>query len=236
MSMEIAVLGATAASLGFIHTLLGPDHYIPFVAMARARAWSVSKTAVVTLLCGAGHILSSVVLGLVGVAFGIGVTKLEALEGIRGNIAGWLLVGFGFTYLIWGIHKAVRNKPHSHGHVHDDLTLHAHGHSHVGDHTHVHDEHGKNITPWVLFTIFIFGPCEPLIPIVMYPAAKHSMTGLLLVTAVFGVVTILTMLGVVFASLWGMSFVRMGRAERYAHALAGASILVCGIAVQFLGL
>jgi len=25
---------------------------------------------------------------------------------------------------------------------------------------------------WALFLIFVFGPCEPLIPLIMYPAAK----------------------------------------------------------------
>jgi len=33
-SGEITVLLATAASLGFIHTLIGPDHYLPFIVMS----------------------------------------------------------------------------------------------------------------------------------------------------------------------------------------------------------
>ncbi len=37
MSHEIVVLGIAAASIGFFHTLLGPDHYLPFIVMARAR-------------------------------------------------------------------------------------------------------------------------------------------------------------------------------------------------------
>lgn len=233
---ELTVLAITAATIGFIHTLTGPDHYIPFVAMAKARSWSILKTMVITLLCGIGHIVSSVVLGLIGVACGIEVMKLEAFEGIRGNIAGWLLIGFGFAYLVWGIRRAFRKKTHSHGHVHVDHSLHTHDHSHLGDHTHVHEDQGKNLTPWVLFTIFVFGPCEPLIPIVMYPAAKHNLAGLLLVTGVFGIITILTMLTVVLASLWGMSFIRLEKTQRYAHAIAGASIFACGLAVQFLGL
>jgi len=236
MNTELLVLGATAASLGFIHTIFGPDHYLPFVVMSKARKWSLSKTAVITFLCGLGHILSSVVLGLVGVAFGIGVMKLEAFEGIRGNIAGWLLVGFGFTYFIWGMHKAYRNRPHRHVHLHDNETLHVHEHSHTDDHSHVHDEEGKNITPWVLFTIFVFGPCEPLIPIVMYPAAKHSLMGLLLVTGIFGSVTVLTMIGVVVAGSWGINLISLGKTERYVHALAGATIFASGLAIQFLGL
>ena len=92
------------------------------------------------------------------------------------------------------------------------------------------------MAPRILFTIFILGPCEPLIPILMYPAAKNSIPGLLLVTGVFGSVTILTMLTIVIVSSWGLSFVRLGKLERYAHAIAGATICLSGLAIQFLGL
>jgi nickel/cobalt exporter len=81
----------------------------------------------------------------------------------------------------------------------------------------------------------LFGPCEPLIPILMYPAAQDSIFGLILVTAVFGSATILTMLGVVLSATMGISFLPMARLERYNHALAGATIFLCGIAIQFLG-
>ena len=92
------------------------------------------------------------------------------------------------------------------------------------------------MTPWILFTIFIFGPCEPLIPLLMYPAAKDSVWGLIFVTAVFGIVTITTMMCVVMISTFGISFVPLSKMERYTHALAGATILLCGISIQFLGL
>lgn len=92
------------------------------------------------------------------------------------------------------------------------------------------------MTPWVLFTIFVLGPCEPLIPILMYPAAKENFGGVLLVTLIFGTVTISTMLGIVVASTWGLKRLPLKKMERYAHALAGGSICLCGMAIQFLGL
>ena len=49
---DLAVLGFTAASIGVVHTLLGPDHYLPFVALARTRRWSTARTAAVTAACG----------------------------------------------------------------------------------------------------------------------------------------------------------------------------------------
>lgn len=238
MSSEILVLCATAASIGFIHTVFGPDHYLPFVVMSRARRWSAAKTAGITVLCGIGHVASSVVIGIAGAAFGIAIMRIEAFEAFRGNLAAWAFIGFGLAYFVWGLHAAARNKPHTHIHLHGDEDIHSHEHGHSGEHAHVHKVHAKkkNVTPWILFTIFVFGPCEPLIPILMYPAAKSSMAGMMLVAGVFGTVTVSTMLGIVMASSWGIRFAPLGRMERYAHAIAGATICLSGMAIQFLGL
>ena len=62
--------------------------------------------------CGLGHVLSSVFLGLAGVLLGIQVMKLEVFEAFRGSIAAWLLIGFGFAYFLWGIRRAILNRPH----------------------------------------------------------------------------------------------------------------------------
>jgi len=234
LSNEMAVLTVTAASLGFFHTLLGPDHYLPFVVMARARRWSQVRTAWITLICGLGHIGSSVMLGLAGIALGIAVTRLEGIEALRGDLAAWALIAFGLVYFVWGLRKAWRNRPHEHVHAHEDGMPHKHKHIHGTDHAHVHDGNAR-ITPWVLFTIFVLGPCEPLIPVLMYPAAKESLSGLLWVTGVFGGVTIATMMGVVLISMRGVSLIPMKGLERYTHALAGGTICLCGIAIQFLG-
>jgi len=94
----------------------------------------------------------------------------------------------------------------------------------------------SSMTPWILFTIFVFGPCEPLIPILMYPAAQGHIFHVVLVSLIFSVVTIGTMLTVVIGSVRGLHLLPTGQFERYTHALAGISILLCGIAVQFLGL
>jgi ABC-type nickel/cobalt efflux system permease component RcnA len=237
MSQEMMILLSTAAFLGFFHTLLGPDHYLPFIVMGKARTWSMNKTVWITMACGMGHVASSVLLGFVGIALGVAVTKLVAVESFRGNLAAWALIAFGLVYFAWGMRRAWKNKPHEHVHFHADGHPHEHPHVHTAEHAHVHEmENKRNITPWVLFTIFVLGPCEPLIPILMYPAAKDNVWGLLLVTLVFGSVTILTMVGIVVASSWGIGHLPLKKVERFTHALAGGSICLCGLAIQFLGL
>jgi len=236
MGSDIILLCGTAASIGFIHTLLGPDHYLPFIALARARSWSLSKTAWITSLCGIGHVLSSVVLGLLGAFLGIRLVQLAAFEAIRGSFAAWLLIGFGFAYLVWGIRRAWRDRPHRHLHVHQDFTVHVHTHRHHGEHAHVHDRGSQALTPWVLFVIFVLGPCELLIPLLMYPAAEQGLASMFLVASVFGAVTVGTMLAVVLVGVWGVSALTLGRLEPYGHALAGATVLFSGLGIQVLGL
>jgi len=237
MSNELAVLSVTALSIGFFHTLLGPDHYIPFIAMAKAGEWSKRKTFFITFLSGIGHVVGSIVLGLVGVSIGLALNIVEDIEAFRGDIAGWLIISFGLVYMIWGIKRAIKNKKHTHFHKHEDGTIHLHDHGHHESHAHVHKETASTkFTPWVLFIIFVFGPCEALIPILMYPAANIGMSGLILVTMIFAATTIATMLLIVFVSIYGVSLIPLNKFEKYSHALAGAIILISGLSVQFLGL
>jgi ABC-type nickel/cobalt efflux system permease component RcnA len=228
---------ATAASIGFIHTLFGPDHYLPFIVMSRSGKWSLSKTTIITILCGIGHVLGSVVLGIIGIVLGIAVANLEIVESARGGLAAWMLIAFGLVYFVWGIRRAMRNKPHHHTHMHQDGMMHTHEHRHSDEHLHIHNKSSKkNITPWILFTIFLLGPCEPLIPLLMYPAAKEDFFGLVLVTSIFGLATILTMLIIVLISSYSINLIPTSKIERYMHAIAGATIFLSGLAIQFLGL
>jgi len=239
MGSELGILAATAATIGFVHTVTGPDHYLPFIVIGRARNWSLARTLGVTTLCGIGHVLGSVVLGLIGIGLGVAVGQLDIIEGVRGDIAAWLLISFGLVYAVWGLRKALRDKPHTHVHRHSDGSSHSHHHSHHHEHSHVHDEGSgsrRNLTPWALFIIFVLGPCEPLIPILMYPAATSSFGGLLLVAGIFSVVTITTMLMMVFLAQRGIRLIPMQRIERYAHVIAGVTILGSGLAIRFLGL
>jgi len=232
---SIPAVLASAASVALLHTVLGPDHYLPFIAIGKARNWSLSKTAWITGLSGLGHVLSSVVLGFTGIAAGIALDRLSLTESTRGNVSAWMLTAFGLVYGLWGIRRAVQNKPHQHKHTHPDGTVHMHTHIHKKDHHHLHTEEKKNITPWILFIIFVFGPCEPLIPLMMVPTVVSSIGNVFLVAGVFSVVTIATMMSIVLLSAKGLNFVSLKPLERYSHAIAGFIIVLCGVAI-FLGL
>lgn len=258
MAPDLTLLLVTAASIGVVHTLLGPDHYLPFVALSKARHWSLARTSVIAAACGTGHVVGSMVIGVIGILAGTAVDRVVDMESFRGGVAAWLLFGFGLAYLAWGIKKALRGEAHSHSHVHADGTRHTHSHDHrLAPHVHPHAPGAGGVpairfvrvespargqvaraSPWALFVVFVFGPCEPLIPVLMYPAAQENWGAVALVCLVFGLATVATMLAAVLVVRRGLDAlgVKAHGLERWSHAIAGATLSACAAAILFLGL
>ena len=107
---------------------MGPDHYLPFIALSKARGWSFPKTLMWVIICGCGHVWSSVLLGLGGAAIGWSLNKVKWLENVRGGIAGWALLVFGLVYGIWGLYKAYKNNPHKHFDTYEDGSIYVYEH------------------------------------------------------------------------------------------------------------
>ncbi len=219
---SLPILLGTAVTLGFTHTLIGADHYVPFVALARARRWSARRALLVTLACGLGHVASSVLIGALGIALGAALGSLEALESVRGGWASWGLIAFGLGYGAWGLRRALRGR--------------GHGHRHLPGGRHVEEGETRSVTFWTLFIVFVLGPCEPLIPLLMFPAARHDWHGVALVTFTFGTATVATMCALVWAGTRGLALIRAPALERYAHALAGGIIAMSGAAIRVFGI
>ena len=68
----------------------------------------------ITFISGIGHVGSSVLIGMIGIALGISLNKLEYIESLRGEIVGWMLFAFGILYTIYGIYKYIKNSHHFH--------------------------------------------------------------------------------------------------------------------------
>jgi len=232
---EMSVLVMSAATLGMVHTLLGPDHYLPFIVLSKARNWSRPKTMWITFIAGLGHVSGSVILGVIGIAMGLSLSKLEAFEANRGSLVGWMLIAFGLLYTAYGIYKYIKKGAHVH------LPSFLRPKSLRGKHMHLdmqeleeEDTAGK-LTPWILFLIFVFGPCEVLIPMLIFPAANHSGMGVFMVALVFGIATIGTMMALVYLGYKGFSLLSLKGREYQFHLLAGMVILMAGAGMQFMG-
>ena len=235
--LSLSVLAA-AATIGFVHTLLGPDHYLPFITLARAERWTLTRTLITVAACGVAHVLGSALLGGIGLATGAAIGQMEGIEAGRGNIAAWAMVAFGVAYCVWGIRRAVVSSkgltPHAHGHhVHihrDGVHHHDHAHSQDGD---------SSVQPrsfWALLILFVLGPCEPLIPLFVLPASRGRWDVAIATIVIFGLVTVVTMLVVTTLGFLGAKQINFGAAERYVHALAGGAVAISGLMVISLGL
>lgn len=231
----------TAAGIAFLHTILGPDHYLPFIALGKARGWTVTRTLWTTAVCGLGHVGSTLLLA-VGVAAGSwSLASVTGWQGFRGDVAAWVLLGLGMAYLLWGFKQLLRRAPasHSHAHAHVDGTVHNHGHDHHNQHVHPHVDSSSAsrsaLIGWSLFVVFVFGPCEPLLPLMMVPASQRDPLLIAAVAGVFVLVTLATMLAIVLAAVRGLDGLKRWAAQwrlaRFGHVAAGSTLACCGLAM-----
>ena len=86
-----------------------------------------------------------------------------------------------------------------------------------------------------MFIIFFLGPCEPMIPLLYFPAAQNSVTGMLLMIAVYTIITLATMILMVVLGFYGLSVFRVNNMEKYMHPLSGLTIFICGAGMVFMG-
>lgn len=232
MPAETTILLITAVGIACLHTLAGPDHYLPFIVLARSRRWTLSRTVFWTLVCGCGHVCSSVLLALAGALVGWSLAQLSYLETIRGGLAGWALLFFGLLYGIWGLVQVRRGRAHKHFDLRDDGSLSVYEHRHGEP---VAPQNRYPVTPWVLFVIFVLGPCEPMIPLLYLPAAKSSWLTMLLLIVLYTVCTLLMMSILVIMGYYGLSFLQTEKLEKYNHVLGGFAIFICGAGMVFMG-
>ncbi|MBI2428820.1 MAG: hypothetical protein HYV29_08505 [Ignavibacteriales bacterium] len=205
--MELLLI--SSLTIGALHSL-APDHWIPFVALARAQQWDRWKTTYSVLLAGLGHVSSSVVIGLVGIAVGMATEHVSGWETIRGDVASLLLIGFGIAYMIYGLKQIGKHHTHSH-------------------------TKARTVSYWTLFILIIFGPCEPLIPL-LFASSAFGWVNVVTVVAVFSAATLIMMQLQVHAAVWGVSLFKFHIFEYASDAIAGAVIVITGIAIRVFGI
>jgi cadmium resistance protein CadD (predicted permease) len=189
---------------------------MPFAVIGKAQRWSRAKLVLITFVSGIGHVGSSIVVGAIGILLGFSLSHLTGAESHRGQIALWLLIGFGIAYTVWGLKKA-RDYKHEHHHVDPGLL------------------NRKTVTLWTLFAVFILGPCEPLIPL-MFLATDYGWPGIAVTSLTFSIVTITMMVAQSILASIGVQLIRHDIAERYSHAFAGFVIVLTGAFVMMLGI
>ncbi len=233
MSEETTLLALIVSAIltGVIHTAAGPDHYLPFVAISKSRNMGWFKTLMWTILCGVGHVGSAILLAAGFLLFAELLTesRLEFLEEWRGNLAAYAMIGMGAAVLLHALYKRWRGKPYEHKHLQPDGSVLTHTHAPEAVHG------GEKLSYWVIFIIFVLGPCEALLPL-LTASAVLSAWSVFLVALVFSLSTIITMCALVIAGRFGLNYLRFPLLEKYAPEAAGITVMCCGLAIVCLGL
>lgn len=247
MTDPLAVLVATTVTTAILHTLI-PDHWLPFILVARSEGWSMRRTLALTVGSAALHVVVSLGLGFAAQALGRGA---EAAVGIGERIEHFsavFLILFGVLYAGWfllrgGHHHSFGIHPHhepgdehSHGTPHPhDLAGHASGGGGAARSGTNPARRAGLQSGFALAAIVGFNPCVLIVPYI-YLAGSMGASALASVSLSFALSTVLCTVGVVILGLKGTARLESRFLIRYGEALSGGLIALTGLLVLLLHL
>jgi nickel/cobalt transporter (NicO) family protein len=215
------LLFLSSCSTAIIHALI-PDHWLPFVLMARVEHWSEKRAVALTGLAGLLHVLVTLLFGGLTIAAGSRtVAGLAALTGRSlGFLGGLVLVAFGVSYGLWR-HSREATAHARRGDFSAGPPKHLHAHGHLLEHW-----FRGAVTARTLVLVIGISPCALLVP-VLFASAVEGVAALLAAAAGFALCTIGTMMGVTLFAVRGMRRIDLPFFTRYGDLISGA--LVAGV-------
>ena len=224
MASTGALLFLSSCATAIIHALI-PDHWLPFVLMARSRNWSEGQTIVMVALAGVLHVTATLAVAAVAIVVGSDPARLLAdrIGASLESLAGVLLIVFGVAYGIW----AHRREARAHAPSGDQSTNHGPMHA-----------HGHLLGRWfqgtasggALVAIIGVSPCILLQPILFGAAARG--VAVVAATAIgFAVCTLATMIGVTLIATRGIRRIELPFFTRYGDLISGLLIAAIGLFV-----
>ena len=144
MSGAQLLLIASVVAVGVLHTMV-PDHWGLIAILARQRGWTRGETARAAAQAGAGHVVTTLLFGLV--VWMIGAAAAQRFGLVVDELASLALIGFGLwiAFGAWRERREARHK-HDEGHHHHDGHDHrqgGHDHDHHGHHHHHGHDHDQ---------------------------------------------------------------------------------------------
>ena len=237
VTTSLIVLLLAGASVAIFHAIL-PDHWMPIAVVARAQRWSMGRTARVAIWTGLGHVLGSIALGVVVIALGY---RLKGILRLEGPIVGIVLVLTGLGLFLWSLRHPGHSHPHPHqaddDHAHEPAhdPNHAHNpddrHDHDHHHPHPHDQHGSSRSrgAWLIPAGIAASPDPTILPVFLAAIAVNIRTSIE-VLVVYSLVTIIAMVGLSLAAVWGGYQVKWEWLEHHANQVTAAILVALGVA------
>ena len=88
----------TVIGLSVVHSAANPVHYLPFVALGKARGWSLATAAAAAALAASGHMAGFLLIALLGMLAGKGIGALESVMHAGSDFGLWIFLAFGLAY------------------------------------------------------------------------------------------------------------------------------------------
>ncbi|MEG4850577.1 hypothetical protein QUB10_06645 [Microcoleus sp. B5-D4] len=205
------LLGSLALSI--IHALI-PNHWMPLIAIGKTENWSRSETLRATLITGIAHTLSIILIGIVIGLFGykLAATYVETAK----IIAPLVLLVLGTFYLLAELDSSRR-------------------HHHHAETANLTTKQSQFKILAVLGTGMFFSPCIE-IEAYFFSTGTIGWSGILIVSAVYLVVTVLGMVLLVDLGMKGVNALeeKLHFFEHHEQGLTGAVLIVLGVVAYFL--
>ncbi len=214
-------------SIAGLHALI-PSHWLAFAVVGRRQRWTVRRTLLVTTLAGAGHILMTIVFGLVLAAVGKQLQRAIPPQLEHGATA-VLLILLGLYFAVTALRGGDTCPTHPHGH----------GHHHYDD-GEIPAPKGMigrlGESPTIIGALVLgmtLSPCLDLLSVYV-AAADHSWSHLLLISLIMAVTTLGLMTLLVWLTLRGLQRLNLRWLERHEGLAVGALLIVLGALLFFL--
>ncbi len=195
-------------ALSIIHALI-PNHWLPLVAIAKTEQWNTRQTLVAAFVTSLAHMISTI---LVGILVGyIGVKLSEKYDIITRYVAPSILILIGILFLALDL---ISKKKHEHKFQIDP-------------------EKGRIAIIISLCATMFLTPCLE-IDVYYFQASTFGWLGIMLVSVVYLLVTMSSIVGLVYLGFKGLMRFNTHFLENHAKSITGVVLIALGIIGYFI--
>jgi hypothetical protein len=208
---------ATGFAVALLHGAM-PNHWLPFVLVGRRQGWSGPKAVAVTAIAGVGHVMATMLLGVLVVASGLAFG--DSVRPVLPFLAGGLLIALGVYYLV----------RRGDGHLHLPFA------GRLARTQGAPGEAGAVSDRAAVIGLFVFlslSPCEAFLPLYL-SGLRYGWRGFGVLSLVLAAGAVLSMTGLTALSLAGSRRFGLKSAERYESMILGAALCLLGVLVMVL--
>jgi len=202
----LLTLATTGFGVAFLHAAI-PTHWLPFVAIGRARGWSRRQILAAVALAGGGHVIATTALG-VGLAwFGF------ELEERFHEVFHWTVAGILVALGLWLAFRSPHGRDCDHCQGRPQKLL---------------PDATDRAALWGLFLTLTLSPCELFLPVYL-TAVPYGWPGVAWLSVVLAFATLGGMLTLTWLTLEGVARLRWRWLERFDRRVIGGLLCLLGV-------